>query len=127
VRTGDLQCNGWHERAGITRPGFATPAGKTHLKKLADITIHIGKVASGGVAVVGGNDQASSGGKTLDEGPKIAAGQLFGYIFRQGSSPWPAPEPSCSLASGHTVLPRQIDGFRLRRLQLVSQTAAIAL
>ena len=51
--------------------------------EIVDLTICIGEVTGGGVAVIRGNDQAPSSGEALNEGPKVITGKLLRSVLGQ--------------------------------------------
>src|SRR4051812_25561556 len=100
VRARDLQGHGRYERADAACPLLAAPAGKSLLEELAELAVGIWEVASGRVAVVGGDDQPPPGGKALDEGPEGLAGQLLSHVLRQRLQPLPCAGTIVQLGVG---------------------------
>ena len=83
VRAIDLERNRRHERTGFAGARGAAPAGKRGFQELADLGIRIGKVSSGGIAVIGGDDHPSPGGQALDKSPEVIAAELVGGVAGQ--------------------------------------------
>lgn len=83
VRAVDPDCHRRDKGAGIAGTCRAASAGEGLFEELAHLAIGIGKVAGGGIAMVGGDYQSSSGGQSLDKGPEVIAAQLFGCVTGQ--------------------------------------------
>ena len=142
VHAVDAECYGRNRWSAVICASSAPPAGEGLLEKLRYVTVGIGEMAGGSVAVIRGDNKPSTCCKALNKAPELFTGQLlFGIVsedFEASTRPGavmdfavgplvPENPVQCAINKRLAVFPWHADTFGAGWLEFMRESATVVL
>lgn len=142
VHAVDADCYGRNKWSAVICTSRTPPTGEGLLEKLRYVTVGVGEMAGGSIAVIGGDNKPSTCCKAFDKAPELFIGQLLlgivGEDFKATARPGalmdfavgplvPANPVQCAINKRLAVFPWHADTFGAGWLEFMRESATVVL